>query len=76
MSSVDGPSVAPYLGRVAMEVFIPLGAIVVCIAQRLQLACHEQVPVALMWHNMVNHGCGCNDAIFHAHPAEWFTCKL
>jgi hypothetical protein len=55
MPLIDGPSVWPDLRRVTVEILVSLGAIVVRAAQRLQFTVHEQIPIALMWHDMVDH---------------------
>jgi hypothetical protein len=59
-----------------VQVFVSLGAIVVCIAQRLKLAENEQVPIAFMWNHVVDHCCDRGDAVFCAHAAERFGCQL
>jgi hypothetical protein len=52
---------------VAVQVFVSLGAIVMQVAQRLEFACYEQIPIALMRHDVINDSCDRGDAILCAH---------
>ena len=76
MSLIDWPPICSDLRRVPAQVFEALGAIVVQVAQRLELACYEQVPIALMRHNVVDNGCDRGHTILCTHAAERFMCEL
>ena len=76
MSSIDWPTIHPYLGRVTAQVFEALGAIMVQVAQRLQLTENEQIPIALMRHDVIDDSCDRGSAFVHAHTAQRLRCEL
>lgn len=73
MTLVYGKSVSPNLAAVAGLFLDPLVFIVARFAQRLQLAQSEQIPIAMVGLDVVDHGRRLDQGTLEAHGAQRFA---
>ena len=73
---IGRPTVEPEVGAIAAELDLPLRRLVARLAQALELAGHEGIPIAPVRDDVIHHLCGCDDAAVETELAQRMALQL
>ena len=76
MIGIGRPTVEPEVGAIAAELDLPLRRRVARLAQALELAGHEGIPIAPVRDDVIHHLCGCDDAAVETELAQRMALQL
>jgi hypothetical protein len=76
MTGIDRPTIVADLVVITAYLFEALATVVAGIAERLQLAIEEAVPIAVMRLDVISDRCRNSKTVCCAHSAKWFDHAL